>query len=505
MEKCPDARLITRRGSRKVPSQLKLSQDCHILNMFLHGDNSEIETIFSKVKEINQQTESDVIVPCENDTPKTTEMTMEVSKILSNVIDLGNKYAQLQKEKTSESNTIMQLKSQIDNLTSDNERLKSEMETFKDKVCQQLASHEQQMHLIAQQNTHEVKLYLSKTDSAIKSISDIVNKSSSVGSSNVSLSGQTTQHAEIVTTAKTSPQKPLPRRPTDDPMKKPPSQIENEQTSATPPTFADVVRMPPRDSNRTQQHVTAETSVNNNEQLMYYDWHKTQYTRKVQNSDNERSNEKKTFDIPPGWRLIDSAEYRKPTDTDTSEHSRKIDTIVSSSRNNTEHRNPADQYPSANKNIKRVDTMTTPQNSKSTPVSSAFKGKYRGRIKMYYIGGIDRDSNLQGLEDYLQERYVTPLYASLFNSRNGDLAAKITVPMSQGARVEEHDFWPRFTRCRQWLSRNKWDEYRNNNNPSEYFDENNVNTENNAYYGDYNQPTDSQYRHDVDYSVANID
>lgn len=280
------------------------------------------------------------------------------------------------------------------------------------------------------------------------------------------------------------------QRPTGNPVT---TQAHTDKEPAMSPTFADVVRMPPRDE------------TTNNEQLMQYDPITRKYSRNVQTNDTVKSNKKTKFDTPPGWRIIDPAEYGNQTDTSYSDPVHKINAIVSQPRMNTEIRNPVRQgYPSVLKEIKPLDSVNTvnSHNGKSTHVASAFKGKYRGRVKMYYIGGIDRDSNQQGLEEYLLERHVTPLYTSVFNSRNGDLAAKITVPLYQGTRVEEDDFWPRFARCRQWLSRNKWDEYRNN---YENHDGYHMNAQHNAYYDDYNQPTGNQYRHDEDYSYANID
>jgi len=42
-----------------------------------------------------------------------------------------------------------------------------------------------------------------------------------------------------------------------------------------------------------------------------------------------------------------------------------------------------------------------------------FKGKYPGRIKMYYIGGVHPDSSPEGLDEYLEDRGITAVDVSL--------------------------------------------------------------------------------------------
>ena len=45
--------------------------------------------------------------------------------------------------------------------------------------------------------------------------------------------------------------------------------------------------------------------------------------------------------------------------------------------------------------------------------AKVFKGKYPGRIKMYYIGGVHPDSSPEGLDEYLEDRGITAVDVSL--------------------------------------------------------------------------------------------
>ncbi len=81
--------------------------------MFLQGDNSEIDAIFSKTKEVTLQYECEPvtsggnILKAENETPN--GMTMGLSEILSNVIDLGNKYSHIHTVIQQEGETVKNL------------------------------------------------------------------------------------------------------------------------------------------------------------------------------------------------------------------------------------------------------------------------------------------------------------------------------------------------------------------------------------------------------------
>ena len=59
---------------------------------------------------------------------------------------------------------------------------------------------------------------------------------------------------------------------------------------------------------------------------------------------------------------------------------------------------------------------------------------------MYYVGGIDPNSSEHGIIQYLEERGGDSIRVTLFNSRSGDLSAKIIVPIYHGEIVEDYQF-----------------------------------------------------------------
>ena len=141
---------------------------------------------------------------------------------------------------------------------------------------------------------------------------------------------------------------------------------------------------------------------------------------------------------------------------------------------------------------------------KTNAQAKVFKGKYRGRIKIYYIGGVHPESSPEGHDEYLEDRGITAVDVSLITSKSGDLAAKVTIPHYQGEIVEDEHFWPKFMRCREWLPRHSFREYRKSLSNRRYNQGNTQNTRNNAN-GDYNRNhlmdnyCTYQYSVDVDY------
>ena len=125
-----------------------------------------------------------------------------------------------------------------------------------------------------------------------------------------------------------------------------------------------------------------------------------------------------------------------------------------------------------------------------------FKGKYRGRIKIYYIGGVHPESSPEGLDEYLEDSGITTVDVSLITSKSGDLAAKVTISHYQGELVEDKHIWQKFMRCREGLTRQSFKEYRKSLSNRRYKLGNDQNTRDNANgdytrnYGTYQYPVD---------------
>lgn len=145
-------------------------------------------------------------------------------------------------------------------------------------------------------------------------------------------------------------------------------------------------------------------------------------------------------------------------------HGQKIETLI------TEGREKADKI--KRKARQRKEHIKNTGNRKRAPRprnynydSTTYIGNHtnNGRIKVkrYYIGCISRKSTEEGLRQFLYDCGVKPVELQMFRSRSGNKAAKLTVPSQHGEILEDRAIWPDFVYCRQWLSKEKWSNYKN--------------------------------------------
>ncbi|MES9881903.1 MAG: hypothetical protein ABW185_13575, partial [Sedimenticola sp.] len=272
--------------------------------MFLHGDNSEIDSIFSKTKDVTIQNEaepptsSENMRKVENETPN--GMTMGLTQILSNVIDLGHKYSQIQTLIQQEGEHTDNLKKRVTVLESQNIKLSNDMEHLKTRFRETVGTYEKKLTDIAANNNKEMQAYLTKTEEAVQSISIVLNSHQIPNSKNQSterttnsemcnaaVKDQLAKTPEVATRSKhvkdTEPiistdQTVLQNRSVPISLdcdideiftaRKAPStevahnstQSQSDKSPCKTPTFAEVVRMPPK--TMTSQNDNTDTNSN---------------------------------------------------------------------------------------------------------------------------------------------------------------------------------------------------------------------------------------------------
>lgn len=78
------------------------------------------------------------------------------------------------------------------------------------------------------------------------------------------------------------------------------------------------------------------------------------------------------------------------------------------------------------------------------------------RTQRYYIGGIARYSNREGLNDFLEYYGIKPAAVKLIQTKRGPLSAKVTVYKHQCEIMEDETIWTDKLYCRKWQSVEKW-------------------------------------------------
>ena len=123
----PNGRLINRRGSRKNPAIIRIAQDCYIINMFIHGDKSEIDSICSKTRYLDIPDQTVVTDHNAIENPDRFNYNVEFSKLLANMIELGNKFSELQMDRQTDRDNITRLNREIQTIKAHNKELKGEV------------------------------------------------------------------------------------------------------------------------------------------------------------------------------------------------------------------------------------------------------------------------------------------------------------------------------------------------------------------------------------------
>ena len=93
-----------------------------------------------------------------------------------------------------------------------------------------------------------------------------------------------------------------------------------------------------------------------------------------------------------------------------------------------------------------------------------FVGVKRSRIKTrcFFLSGITEKVSSKQILNYLQDRQIIPTLLRVFTSKQkGTFSAKLNVREEDSAKVLDKDFWPKYVRCRNWVSQKQFDKTRN--------------------------------------------
>ncbi|MES9879587.1 MAG: hypothetical protein ABW185_01750 [Sedimenticola sp.] len=142
-----------------------------------------------------------------------------------------------------------------------------------------------------------------------------------------------------------------------------------------------------------------------------------------------------------------------------------IPVIVSSRQNNDSQKDL--------KHVSAADTNNDNAQAQASDEDPVFECVSAKRTRRYYVGGIARTSNRAGFLTFLKQKNINPAGLRLIETNRGSLAAKLTVNLSDGYRLEDKSFWPGKFYCRRWYGNNTWNSKFTNNDTEEsknYYD-----------------------------------
>ena len=405
--------------------------------MFISGDNSEIDSIFSKssIKTEPDQSLSEINTNyvLANDIALIKASIHTANMKIDN---LEQKVKQLESEIQQKDKTIHQLKGKLDSTVVKTSRLDDEQRTkfatldaFRKRTKTVLGS-------IGEFDNHVNEKRLQSMEVNIKTLSQQVstcNKNIHTLKTSASENG-TSSNEKVISSAqsKSSGNVPVPQpapnsyrslfqKDTIVSQKSHVNESHNEQKSNT----SEQRTAPLENRNQNSVHETRNTLEKNN----IREKHSVQLDNNSQYSVHEQSKTSETRDKsdnrPSDFK---STDYRPSHNMNDDEHSEKQNTFR------------------GNKTI-----------SGSKKDDFIFVGAKRRRTTQFYIGNIDESSTYQGLSNYLYENEFHPTNIRLFRTKSRHMAARVSIP------VDEADYmydihWPEKIVVKKWLSKQELQE-----------------------------------------------
>ena len=126
-------------------------------------------------------------------------------------------------------------------------------------------------------------------------------------------------------------------------------------------------------------------------------------------------------------------------------------------RKKTQHRHRTSQQHSPVQHQEKAE-ISKQVNAAAVVETDGFTGVKRNRVntKAFFLSGISNKVNPKQIHDYLVEREICPTLLKVFPSkRKGTVSAKLNVKSKDAVGVLKPDFWPKFVRCRAWVTQNK--------------------------------------------------
>lgn len=415
IEGCPKGKLCHRKTTVNSTSLIKYAKDCFVLNMFMEGDNSEIENVFSKSKtQLNETVNNETLTeinPVEN---------VEMASLVHSLVE---RISLLEKSMKSRNDTEKKLKnriSELENIVEANfcmfDRFQAEMQPKIDKCEANIKTFDSALENLGE---FDYNIYRNQIDQ----INNNIKKNSS---SIVNIRRHLKDAQSIVNKDRSS----------SDPV------INRASVNAV--------------SDQTINTVTAgnETVVNRNintvckltidEPIVTDSINSNISNELIKDVDSSTQNKS---DLPKGkensrekYQFTYSEIVRTPSVTKTTENMQAFQIPVC-----------------VNRKIVSVE-----------PESDCFTAVSRNRVSRYYVTNINMSSTKKGLINYAEQKGVQISEITFFKPRKGRISARLNVRPGYRKLVESDDFWPDGIICRRWYNKREWSQWLQGQNENQY-------------------------------------
>lgn len=451
IEGFPRGRLISRRDTSKSKSTSKLASDCFIIQMFIAGDHSEIDSIFSKsvVKTESEPSQAEPILSyvLSNDI---ASIKANIHSANSKIETLEKKVQKLESEVKDKDNTIKKLKEKLDSTSLKASRLDDEQGT----KFAQLDAWRKSTNTILRSidqfdnnvNEHRLKTIESNINSLCGQVTTCNRNIQKMSTSREN--GHVNENIETVdlTTKQTAGNK------SDTNVQSKLKVTQQSYKSLFPNNAKDLPRSDQRSISENDDHINSQSKEKRN----------TLYS----NNDQQKSNQPSVSEVddhvnPQSTEKRDTSSNNDVrNDKPQLKSGQQVENTGSlQPQNNKQQSKTAQQngFTGAQRSrINKPQFINSQQSGsqRSETGGYVFVGAKRKKTTQFYIGNIDESSTYQGISDFLYENKFHPRTIRLFKTKSGVFAARVNIPCDEADYMYDIE-WPENIIVKKWLSKHE--------------------------------------------------
>lgn len=504
IEGFPHGKLIARRDTPKSKSTQKLASDCFIIQMFISGDDTEIETVFSKSKVIPEPEQLDRLHNEQNFNLNYEIATMKaaIHSANSKIETLEKKTSALELDVQEKNKIIKQLNENLNAAKLTLSRLDDEQKTKFTIVDTFRKSTNSTLRNVGDFDNYLNDVRLKQIESNVKSVTNqVANCVKQIQGLKPYSSCITNDKNQSIYTSETdfiNHASPSGACGTSKDLKssetvrvKLNEYTENRMTNTEALPKSNVLKQFSSDSVK-EGHAAIATELKSQKDQSIPQKSLFQHTTQ---SKEQQQNVTEAKSVKP----MNSNVNERPKSQDYDKYPTNLGPKPNECQSQV-NKNDNDKPVNINTHQHKENPNTTfrgysKRKSSQQTNDNVFIAASRKHTTQFFIGNIHETSTYNGIATFLSEYEFHPTQIRLFRTRSGNLAARINIPDSEADYIDDV-YWPDGIIVKKWLSKRELQEryenrlrYTYNEKPRRYNDYNN-----NGDYDDYqNDPENDTY------------
>lgn len=418
---CPKGKLCTRKTTLVSSSIKKYAKDCYIINSFINGDDSEIDTVLSKPNRQIQNPENVISETIDQNPVHSVDLSSIVQSLVERVTSLEKSV----KMKESSEKELKERVSKLEGIVEANygvfDRFQAEIQPKIQKCEATIKTFDTTLECIGEFDIIRYREGMAKLNSEVNRISNCV--------STVQKSLRKLQ----------TPVKQYKSPPDKETIQNIPEasgvQLENKCYSSTSDNMPIEKTAPPMNTNPNVEHEAFIEPISCNGDSVL---------RLIPPIDMNNYCDT----VKPSYR-----EALKKASVQPATPSYHIPVCMNRS---SENPYPADNVQTVKQNEHLLRTQ---------PETNGFTSAKRERTARFYVTNISMESTRQDMSEFLEHKGVMASNIIFFRPKKGRQSAKFNAPVALRDEILHDKFWPSGMICRHWYNNREWNDWLNEQNP----------------------------------------